>query len=110
MGYVMSNLTKRIAPNFSYPHELQKSRDVDILQTKSCENLVDSFTRSLPTSSFHRRVCVIDKRQLKELQGSGEKCPETIVHICDPEDHCGGYTPRYHKMVHGPHHPRWPGP
>jgi len=24
--------------------------------------------------------------------------------------HCGGYTPGYHKMVHGPHHPRWPGP
>ena len=25
-------------------------------------------------------------------------------------DDCGGYTPGYHKMVHGPHHPRWPGP
>ena len=23
---------------------------------------------------------------------------------------CGGYTLGYHKMVHGPHHPRWPGP
>ena len=23
---------------------------------------------------------------------------------------CGGYTSGYHKMVHGPHHPRRPGP
>jgi hypothetical protein len=23
---------------------------------------------------------------------------------------CGGINPRYHKMVHGPHHLRWPGP
>ena len=23
---------------------------------------------------------------------------------------CGGYTPGYHKMVHVPHHLRWPGP
>ena len=26
------------------------------------------------------------------------------------QQYCGGYTPGYHKMVHGPHHPRWPGP
>jgi hypothetical protein len=22
---------------------------------------------------------------------------------------CGGINPRYHKMVYGPHHLRWPG-
>jgi hypothetical protein len=23
---------------------------------------------------------------------------------------CGDINPRYHKMVHGPHHLRWSGP
>jgi hypothetical protein len=26
------------------------------------------------------------------------------------EEACGGYTPEYHKMVHRPHHRRWPSP
>jgi hypothetical protein len=54
MGYVKSNL--HIAPKFFYPHELQKSRKINILQARSCENLVDLFTKSLPASSFHKCV------------------------------------------------------
>jgi hypothetical protein len=62
MGYVKSNLTKHIAPKFFYPHELQKGRELDILQTKSCENLADLFTKSLPASSFHKCVYGIGMR------------------------------------------------
>ena len=75
MGYVKSNLTKHIAPKFFYPHELQKSGEIKIMQAKSCENLVDLFTKSLPASSFHRCVRGIGMRRLTELQGLGGDQP-----------------------------------
>ena len=75
MGYVKSNLTKHIASKFFYPHELQKSGEIKILQTKSCENLPDLFTKSLPSSSFHRCARGIGMRRLRELQGSGGDQP-----------------------------------
>ena len=62
MGYVKSNLTKHIARKFFYPHELQKSGEIKILQAKSCENLADLFTKSLPSSCFHRCVRGIGMR------------------------------------------------
>ena len=67
MGYVKSNLTKHIAPKFFYPHELQKSGEIKILQAKSYENLADLFTKSLLASSFHRCVHGIGMRRLREL-------------------------------------------
>ena len=71
MGYVKSNLTKHIAPKFFYPHELQKSGEAKILHTKSCENLADLFTKSLPPPSFVRCVHGIGMRRLREMQGLG---------------------------------------
>jgi hypothetical protein len=47
-GYIKSNITKHIAPKLFYPHELQKNGEIDILQTKSCDNLADLFIKSLP--------------------------------------------------------------
>ena len=87
MGYVKSNLTKHIAPKFFYPHELQKSREINILQARSCENLVDLFMKSLSNSSFHRCVHRIGMRQLRELQGLGGTNLEDIIHNLDPKDH-----------------------
>ena len=52
MGYVKSNITKHISPKLFYPHALQKDGEIDILQTKSCDNLADLFTKSLPNSTF----------------------------------------------------------
>jgi hypothetical protein len=52
IGYIKSNITKHIAPKLFYPHELQKSGEINILQVKSCDNLADLFTKSLPTSTF----------------------------------------------------------
>jgi len=71
-GYIKSNITKHIAPKLFYPHELQKNGEIEILQTKSCDNLADLFTKSLPTSLFQKYVFGIGMRRLKNLQVSGE--------------------------------------
>ena len=71
MGYIKSNITKHTAPKLFYPHELQKNRQIEILQTKSCDNLADLFTKSLPTSLFQKYTFGIGMRRLKDLQGSG---------------------------------------
>jgi hypothetical protein len=57
--YIKSNITKHIAPKLFYPHELQQSGEINILQTKSCNNLVDLFTKSLPSTTFWKFVHVI---------------------------------------------------
>jgi hypothetical protein len=69
-GYIKSNITKHIAPKLFYPHELQKSGDINILQVKSCDNLADLFTKS-PTSTFEKYVHGIGMRRLRELKESG---------------------------------------
>jgi hypothetical protein len=69
--YIKSNINKHIAPKLFYPHELQKNRDINILQTKSCDNLADLLTKSLPYSTFQKCVEGIGTRRLKCLQGSG---------------------------------------
>ena len=70
-GYIKSNITKHIAPKLFYPHELQESGEINILQTKSCDNLADLFTKSLPTSTFQKCVHGIGMRRLRDLQMSG---------------------------------------
>jgi hypothetical protein len=70
-GYIKSNMTKQIIPKLFYPHELQKNGEIEILQTKSCDNLADLFTKSLPYSSFSKCVKEIGTRRLRDLQKSG---------------------------------------
>ena len=70
-GYIKSNITKHITPKLFYPHELQKNGEIEILQTKSCDNLADLFTKSLPTSLFQKYVFGIGMRRLKDLQSLG---------------------------------------
>ena len=67
-GYIKSNITKHIAPKLFYPHELQKNGEISILQTKSCDNLADLFTKSLPSSLFVKYVKGIGMSRLRELQ------------------------------------------
>ncbi|KAE8780327.1 retrotransposon protein, putative, Ty1-copia subclass [Hordeum vulgare] len=67
MGYIKSNITKHISPKLFYPHELQKNGEIDILQTKSCDNLADLFTKSLPNSTFQKCIHGIGMRQLRVL-------------------------------------------
>ena len=54
--YIKRNIMKHIAPKLFYPHELQQSGEINILQMKSCDNLVDLFTKSLPASTFEKCV------------------------------------------------------
>ena len=56
IGYIKSNMTKHIAPKLFFQHELQQSGEINVMQTKSCDNLADLFTKSLPTSSFEKCV------------------------------------------------------
>ena len=66
--YIKSNITKHIAPKLFYPHELWQSGEINILQTKSCDNLADVFTKSLPTSLFEKCVKGFGMKQLIDLQ------------------------------------------
>ena len=70
-GYIKSNMTKHIAPKLFFPHELQQSRVINVMQTKSCDNLADLFTKSVPTSSFEKCVRGIGMKRLRKLQDSG---------------------------------------
>jgi hypothetical protein len=72
-GYIKSNMTKHIIPKLFYPHELQKNGEIEILQTKSCDYLVDLFTKSLPYSAFRKCVDGIGTRRLRDLQESGRE-------------------------------------
>jgi hypothetical protein len=49
--------------------------EIEILQTKSCDNLTDLFTKSLPIILFQKYVFGIGMRQLKDLQESGGDIP-----------------------------------
>ena len=64
-------MTKHIIPKLFYPHELKKNGEIEILQTKSCDNLADLFTKSLPYSSFRKCIEGIGMKRLRYLQGSG---------------------------------------
>jgi hypothetical protein len=70
-GYVKSNITKHITPKLFYPHELQVNGEISILQTKSCDNLTDLFTKSLPYCTFSKCVAGIDICRLRDLQDLG---------------------------------------
>jgi hypothetical protein len=66
-GYIKSNITEHISHKLFYPHELQQEGENNILPTKSCDNLADLFTKSLPTSSFEKCVKGIGMRRLRDL-------------------------------------------
>ena len=74
-GYIKSNITKHIAPKLFYSHELQQSGEINVLQTKPCDNLADLFTKSLPNSTFQKYIHGIGMRRLRDLQGSGGVSP-----------------------------------
>jgi hypothetical protein len=71
MGYIKTNYRKHISLKLFYPHELQEGGEIGILQIKSCDNLADLFTKSLPLATFDKCVKGNGMRRLKDLQGSG---------------------------------------
>jgi hypothetical protein len=86
-GYIKSNITKNIAPNLFYPHELQQNGEINILWIKSNDNYANLFTKSLLAISFQKYIHGIGMRHLRDLQGSGESLLELIMfthHIAFP--------------------------
>ena len=70
-GYIKSNVAKDIAPKLFYPHKLQESGEINILQITACDNLAELFTKSLPTSMFQKFLHKIGMQRLRNLQESG---------------------------------------
>jgi hypothetical protein len=69
--YVNNNYTNHISPKLFYPPQLQENGEISILQTKSCDNYVDLFTKFLPIAIFNKCVKDIGMCRIKNMQGSG---------------------------------------
>ncbi len=67
-GYIKGDRTKHISPKFFFTHDMQKEGSIQVRQIRSCDNLVDLFTKSLPTSTFEKMVRRIGMRRLKDLK------------------------------------------
>ena len=68
-GYIKDDRsrTKHIASKFFYTHELQKSGNIDVKRIRSCDNLVDMFTKPLLTTNFKKMVHNTSMRRLKDI-------------------------------------------
>ena len=53
-GYIKGDRTKHISSKLFFTHNLQKRAEIDIHQVRSSDNLVDMFTKALPTSTFEK--------------------------------------------------------
>jgi len=73
--YIKSNINKHISAKLFYPHELQQNGEIDILKTKSCNNLADLFTKSLPSPHLKNvsKELACDDLGISKVQG--EKSP-----------------------------------
>ncbi|XP_048619922.1 secreted RxLR effector protein 161-like [Brassica napus] len=67
-GYIKGDRTNHILPKFFFTHDLQKAKEVQVVQVRSSDNSADLFTKSLPTSTFKKLTYQIGMRQLKDLQ------------------------------------------
>ena len=61
-GYIKGDRTKHILPKFFYTHELQKDGEIDVQQIRSNDNLVDLFTKVLPSTTFKKLVQQVGMR------------------------------------------------
>ena len=66
-GYIKGDRTKHISSKFFFTHDLQKNGDINVQQVCSSDNLVDLFTKALPTATFEKLVYNIGVRKLKDL-------------------------------------------
>ena len=66
-GYIKGDRTKHILPKFFSTHDLQKDGTIDVTPIKSCDNLADLFTKSLPRSTFEHLTQKIGIRRLKDI-------------------------------------------
>ena len=79
-GYIKGDRTKHISPKLFYTHELQNNGEISVQQIRSNDNLVDLFTKAMPTTTFKKLVHQIGMCQVKDLQNEilchyqGENC------------------------------------
>jgi hypothetical protein len=66
-GHIKINYIKHISLKLFYPYGLQESEKIGILQIKSCDNLTDLFTKSLPLAIFDKYIKGIDMHRIKDL-------------------------------------------
>ncbi|KAK2422721.1 hypothetical protein QL285_033232 [Trifolium repens] len=62
-GCIKGGITKHISPKFFFTHDLQKNGEISIQQIRSCDNLADLFTKSLPSRIFEKLVQKIGLRR-----------------------------------------------
>ena len=65
-SYIKGDQTKHISPKFVFTHDLYKNGDISIQQIRSCGNLADLFTKSLPNRVFEQLIQKIDLRRLRD--------------------------------------------
>jgi len=66
-GYIKGHKTKHILPKLFFTFDLQRNGDVEIQKIRSCENLEDLFTKSLPRRTFEQLVHKIGLRHLNDV-------------------------------------------
>ncbi|KAL1215903.1 hypothetical protein V5N11_029182 [Cardamine amara subsp. amara] len=67
-GYIKSDRTKHIPPKlFSHTKELGKAKAIEVQYIRSCDNVADLFTKSLPTTIFKKYVHNIGMRHQRYL-------------------------------------------
>jgi len=67
-GYIKGDRVKHISPKFFFTHNLQKDGIITVQQIRSSENLVDLFTKELPTLVFKKLAHGIGLRWLKDIK------------------------------------------
>ena len=53
-GFIKGDITKHISPKLFYTHELQKKGEINVQQIRSCNNLADLFTKTLPSTTLKK--------------------------------------------------------
>jgi hypothetical protein len=66
---------------FSNHMNLKVNGEINILQTKLCNNLTDLFTKSILYSTFFKCVAGIDMRRLRDLHNLGELYHRAVCHL-----------------------------
>ena len=66
-GFIKGDKTKHISHKFFYTHELQKKRETDVQQIRSCNNLADLFTKALPSTALKKLRYDFGMRRLRDL-------------------------------------------
>ena len=66
-GFIKRDRTKHTSSKFFYTHKLQKNGDINVQQIHSSDNIIDLFTKSLPTATFKKMVHKIGMQMLKDV-------------------------------------------